>query len=271
MNTVLKANIMQNTMQIEKAEKHELEQFLLKDIIWSSEVIFTLEDNDENIARWFIARDGNILRTAMMICPTYRPVPIFLAGNVLGAPKLFEKVAFNKNIFIECPLDFTGIVKERYFFPTLRVMVRMVLKRDVPLSLPNEKPRRLNQDDLKKAFELYERVIGNTKGFDAMQFIRGTYYGVELDGNLISIAGTQTISPKYETATIGNVLTDANYRGKGFAMACVYLLTRELKKTFKCITINVNRGNKTGIHIYRRCGFVKKLEYFEGQGTRKEV
>ena len=165
MNTALKTNI----MKIERANKEELEQFLLKDIVWSSEVIFTLEDDDEDIARWYTAKDGSILRTAMMVCPAYRPVPIFLAGNVLGAPKLFNEISFNKNIFIECPLDFTGIVKERYFFPTIRVMVRMVLKREVPLGLPNEKPRKLNQEDLKNAFELYERVAGNTKGFGLLQ------------------------------------------------------------------------------------------------------
>ncbi|MBN1522444.1 MAG: GNAT family N-acetyltransferase, partial [Candidatus Aureabacteria bacterium] len=174
-------------------------------------------------------------------------------------------------IFLECPLDFVGIVKKMYYFPVARIMVRMVLERDVPFnSLPEYAPRLLTQDDLKAAFDLYEKVAGDARGFDAMQFVRGIYYGIEIDGRLVSMAGTQTISPKYMTATVGNVITDENHRGKGYAMACTYFLARDLKKQFRCITINSNRGNKTGIHIYRRCGFVKEIEYFEGEGSRKE-
>ena len=261
-------------MSVQKADRKEIEAFLKKDLTWSSEVIFTLEEEAEEVAAWYVFKEGEAVKTAMMLCPVYRPVPIFLAGKVLGASYLLEKAERHKSIFIECPLDFVGLVKKNYFFSSTRIMVRMVLKRKIPyIGRPDRKPRKLMQDDLKGVFDLYERTaaLGNVSGFDAMQFIRGLYYGIEIDGRIVSMAGTQTISPQYGTATVGNVITDDDYRENGYAMACTYSLAEELRKDYACITINVNRGHKAGIHIYRRCGFVKQLEYFEGEGNRKEI
>ena len=98
---------------VQKPDRLEIEAFLLKDLIWSSEVIFTLEEEAENIAEWYVVKQRDRIETAMMMCPEYRPVPIFLSGNVLGAPQLLDKVNRHREIFLECPLDF---VPQRFQF-----------------------------------------------------------------------------------------------------------------------------------------------------------
>ena len=139
----------------------------------------------------------------------------------------------------------------------------MALKRNVPFKgIPGKEPRLLTQDDLKGAFDLYEKVVGNARGFDAMQFIRGVYYGIEVDGHLVSMAGTQTISPQYKTATVGNVITDDRHRGNGYAMACTYLLSQNLKENFDCIDFSISTGcgsYECGNYqpsSYSRCRFI---------------
>ena len=47
----------------------------------------------------------------------------------------------------------------------------------------------------------------------------GVYYGMRVNGQLIAAAGTHVVSPSARLAVVGNVLTHADFRGRGFATA----------------------------------------------------
>jgi ribosomal protein S18 acetylase RimI-like enzyme len=269
MNTAIKTI----PMIIEKAEKKEIEGFLLRNILWGAEAICTLDDNPATAAEWFAAKEGGAVKATMMVCPKFIPTPVFFAGTATGLSGLLDTAKKHRSVFLECPLDFIGLIKLKYAFSSHRIMARMLLEREVSSpDSPEISVRRLTGGDLKRYFELYKDVTGNASGFDSLQFIQGVYYGIEgPDGKLLSAAGTQSVSVRYGVATIGNVITRQEARGRGYATACLLALTDELKKKFSCIVINVNRGDKDAINIYRKCGFVKQLEYFEGEGIRKEV
>jgi ribosomal protein S18 acetylase RimI-like enzyme len=267
MNTAIKTI----SMIIERAEKKEIEAFLLRDTVWASEAICTLDDTPD--AEWFAAREGGVVKAAMMVCPKFSPTPVFFAGTATGLPGLLDTAKKYRSVFLECPLDFIGLIKLKYAFSSHRIMARMLLEREVSATAsPDISARRLTAADLKGAFDLYKDVTGDASGFDSLQFIQGIYYGIEgPGGRLLSAAGTQAVSACYGVATIGNVITRQEARGHGYATACLLALTDELKKKFSRIVINVNRGDRAAINIYRKCGFVKEMEYFEGEGIRKEV
>src|SRR5438093_9641034 len=56
----------------------------------------------------------------------------------------------------------------------------------------------------------------------------GVYYGIRVGGRLVSAAGTHVISPSARLAVVGNVLTHATHRGRGFATATTGAVTADL-------------------------------------------
>jgi len=255
---------------VEKIENRKIVSDMLSlDRVWGSEALMSLNDKYWRLASWYGYQDYSNLALALMF-KNITPAPLFLIGEPSGLAYIIRQEVNAESIFVECPLSCVGVLKLLYNFDQASIMNKMQLEHFRPSTIEkNSKVRKLTKADMPKARELFQR---NTElaTFDIDQFEHGVYYGVEEDGNIVSMAGTTVLCMDYRTATIGNVLTDNEYRHQGYASYALVQVCQELlEKSFDCICIKVNRGNSHAINIYRRIGFTKKTEYFEGLGKKK--
>lgn len=120
---------------------------------------------------------------------------------------------------------------------------------------------RLNHADVDDLRALYE-VGYPANWFDPRQIDIG-YYGVRVEGKLVSAAGAHVYSPVQRVAALGNIVTHPDYRGRGFAAAATAALCSELSATTDHIGLNVKADNATAIACYQRLGFRPVAEYEE--------
>jgi len=67
---------------------------------------------------------------------------------------------------------------------------------------------------------------------------------------VVAAAGTHLVSEKYHLAAIGNVFTQPEYRGRGYATACTAAVVSELMSGGFQVALNVGAANAPAIHIY---------------------
>ena len=91
----------------------------------------------------------------------------------------------------------------------------------------------------------------------------GVYYGMRVNGRLVAAAGTHVVSPSARLAVVGNVLTHADYRGRGFATAVTGAVTAELLRTCDQVVLNVRADNPPAISAYRRLGYAEHTRFEE--------
>ncbi len=83
--------------------------------------------------------------------------------------------------------------------------------------------------------------------------LNSKYYGVFVDGRLVSIACCYIRLP--EVWLIGDVYTHPDYRGRGFAKAVVSAVTRDAIQSGARALLHVEEGNKPAISVYRSLGY----------------
>ena len=265
MKNILKNNAIKKINT--ERQYNELENILLKDKVWVSDVLVTIENDLRNYFDWYIIEDSS----AIMIGKILRPTPIFILGKIDYAP--IRKIIKNfKNIKLQTTalhndMEKDYIIKEKY------EMIKMELReiRAENLNKADTEPVLLSKNDIKNALNLYIENGGNPNEFDAHEFANGIYYGIKKQNIIISMAGTQIRSEKYKTAVIGNVITKQSERGKGYATVCLINLINKLKEKFETITLNADKNDINAIKLYEKIGFKKYTEYFELLLEKKEI
>ncbi len=246
-----------------------ISDFLSLDRVWASEALLSMSDEYWNLASWYAYKDGSNTGLGLMF-KGLSPTPVFLIGEPHCIAHIVRQVIKFDKIFVESPLNCVGVLKEYFNFHSALIMNKMQLEHFRHSSYTiHPAVRRLTPQDFTMARELYLR---NTEygNFDMDQFNNGIYFGVQEGADLVAMAGTTVLCSDYRSATIGNVITDVNYRNRGYATSELILLCKEiLEEAYDCVCIKANRGNIPSVSLYRRLGFVKKCEYFEGIGIRK--
>ena len=96
--------------------------------------------------------------------------------------------------------------------------------------------------------------LGFASWLPASAIADGLYYGIRVGGHLVSAAGTHVISPSARLAVVGNVMTHAEYRGRGYATAVTGAVTEELLRFCDQVVLNVRADNPPALAAYRRLG-----------------
>lgn len=120
----------------------------------------------------------------------------------------------------------------------------------------------LSESDLPELETLYHQAYP-VNSFDPRMLETHCYFGIRLDGRLVSVAGVHVYSPRYRVATLGNVTTHPAYRGRGLGTAVCARLCQHLCQHVDHIGLNVKADNASAIACYRRLGFQRITSYYE--------
>lgn len=137
-----------------------------------------------------------------------------------------------------------------------RIFIDMALSREQFTPHSGWAARRLLPDDAELLVKL-KREQGRQLSTDRAREILGrqVYYGVELEGRLISIAGTYVRMP--EVWIVGDVYTIPGYRGRGLAKAVVSAVSRDAIAVGATPALSVDANNAPALRLYRELGYVE--------------
>lgn len=126
--------------------------------------------------------------------------------------------------------------------------------------------RRLTSADLPALRRLYASYEGSV--FTSDQLDHGIFFGVDDPDDptrLWSAAGTHVVSRRYQVASVGNVFTLPEARGRGFAARVTSAVAAALFR-MGCpdVVLNVRPDNVAAVRVYRRLGFEVHCDFKEG-------
>ena len=76
-------------------------------------------------------------------------------------------------------------------------------------------------------------------------------------------------SKPFGLAAVGNVLTRAPYRNRGYGTACTAAVTVAAMTEHRDVVLNVREDNDPAIAVYRRLGFRVHRPFIESVGYRR--
>jgi len=94
------------------------------------------------------------------------------------------------------------------------------------------------------------------------------YRGIRVNGRLVAAAGTHVIGRRAGIAVVGNVLTQPEFRGRGYAQATTGAVTAHLLEFCDHVVLNVRSDNPPALNAYRRLGYAEHVRFEERLGHR---
>lgn len=132
---------------------------------------------------------------------------------------------------------------------------KMALENSDPIHKANtENTFQITVSDLPEVNELYQ-ISYPDNAFDPLTLESGQHIGIRHQGRLVSIAGIHIYSPTYQVASLGNITTHPEYRGRGFGKAVTARLCQLLESTVDFIGLHVKCDNQSAISLYESLGF----------------
>jgi predicted GNAT family acetyltransferase len=86
----------------------------------------------------------------------------------------------------------------------------------------------------------------------------GTYYGVRVDGRLVSMAGERFAFDRY--VEVSGVCTHPEHTGKGYAAALITRLLEDHRRDGWLSCLHLSASNQRALDLYKRLGFVLNRE-----------
>ncbi|MEP6681471.1 MAG: GNAT family N-acetyltransferase [Chloroflexota bacterium] len=194
------------------------------------------------------------------------PQPLFLMGDVDGCRAILSGVLKPRDAYFQTSAVHEAAIRELYDLEPPVAMLRMTVDRDnfVPFAGPAE---RLGAADIEELNRLYQ--LGFRSGFPAAVLEEGVYYGVRVRGHVVAAAGTHVVSSREGIAVVGNVMTQAEYRGHDFAKMVTSAVTADLLERVSDVTLNVHADNAPAVAAYSRVGYGVYCELVERIGRRR--
>ena len=252
-------------------DRGELQAYLMGDRLAGAYLLGNLDPLYAPFCRWYGVRgtSGELEAVALWYLGLSIPV-VFIAAGALDAGR---KRAFMEACAAVFPSRFhfhvieedMSMAREVFDVSTYQKLHRMGLKREhFKGGARDPRVERLGHRDTARIMELYAHYPDNF--FEPYQLESGLYFGVRgEEGELLSIAGVHVISPEYDVAVIGNLITHPSARGSGLAGACTGRLLDELFEDVSLVALNVQVNNSPAIRLYTNFGFEPNNTFFEGR------
>jgi len=245
-------------------DKGEIYAFLAQDRYYAAYAIGDLEPGLFELCTWHVSvQDGR--KTALTLrFRGLRPPALFAMGASDGLAPLLREESLPERVYLTGQLEHLSLFQEAFSLGPVGDMLRMVLKPG-DFCPHDGQVTRLSRRHLPSLQRLYR----GEGVFAPYQLDSGVYYGVEVGGEVVSVAGTHIVSPTYKIAAVGNIFTHPNHRGKGYATVCTSAVVEELLSCSLAIVLNVARSNEVALGLYKRLGFREYCPFIEALGVRK--
>lgn len=237
-----------------------LAAFLERDRLYAAYAICYLEEREFGRTRWGVAYDGDEPIAIGMEYTGPTPQPLFVMGQEDGIGAVLRDVIRPRAAYIGAQSAVLPAVEAHYRVDPGPQMVRMWVDRSRFRPYPAT-VQRLLPVEIGELNRLYQ--LGFAAWLPSSAIADGVYYGMRVNGQLVAAAGTHVVSPAARLAVVGNVLTHADHRGRGFATAVTGAVTADLLRTSDQVVLNVRSDNPPAINAYRRLGYAEYARFEE--------
>ncbi|HEY8819432.1 MAG TPA: GNAT family N-acetyltransferase [Candidatus Limnocylindrales bacterium] len=241
-------------------DKALLGAFLERDRLYAAYAICDLEEREFARTRWGVAYDGDAPIAVVLEYNGPTPQPLFAMGDQDGVAVVLRDLIRPRVAYLAAPPPLISAVETAYRVDPGPSMVRMWVDRAHFRPYPAT-VQRLLPAEIGELNRLYQ--LGFASWLPAGAIADGVYYGLRVNGQLVSAAGTHVVSPGARLAVVGNVLTHIDYRGRGFATAVTGAVTADLLRTCDQVVLNVRADNPPALNAYRRLGYLEHMRFEE--------
>ena len=247
-------------------DRELLRSFLERDRLRAAYAICDLEDREFARSKWGIATRAGEPLAVVLEYGGLTPQPLFVVGAGDAIASILREVIKPRLVYLAADESLLPSVERVYKVDPGPQMMRMWVNRQMfqPVHGPAV---RLSPVDIVDLNRLYG--LGFSGWLPGEAIGNGVYYGVRVSGRLIAAAGTHVISPSAKLAAVGNVLTNADYRGRGFAKLTTSSVTQELLRTCDEVVLNVRADNPPAIAAYRALGYREHCRFEERLAHRR--
>jgi ribosomal protein S18 acetylase RimI-like enzyme len=247
-------------------DRELIRSFLERDRIFAAYALADLEDRDTGRAKWGIARAGEEIIALVLEYGGPAPQPLFIAGRDDGVEAILRTVIRPSIAYVACLPANQAAVERRYRLEPGPQMVRMWVDKATfrPVFDPGVEP--LVPTDAGELNRLYRLGFGSWLPPQAIA--DGVYFGIRVNGRLVAAAGTHVIGRRSAIAVVGNVLTQPEFRGRGYAQATTAAVTAQLLEFCDHVALNVRSDNPPALNAYRRLGYTEHVRFEERLGHR---
>jgi len=241
-------------------DKALLRSFLERDRLYAAYAICDLEEREFARTRWAMAWDVGAPVALVLEYNGPTPQPLFVMGRDDGIAAILRDIIRPRIAYVAAPAAVLPAIETAYRVDPGPGMVRMWVDRTTFRPYPSS-VQRLLPVEIGELNKLYQ--LGFASWLPSSAIAEGVYYGLRINGQLVSAAGTHVVSPGARLAVVGNVLTHADYRGRGFATAVTGAVTAELLRSCDQVVLNVRSDNPPALNAYRRLGYADHVRFEE--------
>jgi ribosomal protein S18 acetylase RimI-like enzyme len=245
----------------ETTDRAVIRAFLERDRLLAAYAIGDLDERDFGRARWGIATDGDEVIALVVEYGGLSPQPLFVMGRDDGIDAILRDVIRPRLTFVAVVPSTLPAIQRRYRLDPGPEMVRMWVDAERFTPKVDGAVEPLRPSDAPELNRLYRLGFGSWLAPQAIA--EGVYYGIRVGRRLVAAAGTHVVGRDARIAVVGNVLTQPEYRGRGYAEATTSAVTAELLKFCDHVVLNVRADNPPALNAYRRLGYVEHLRFEE--------
>ena len=245
----------------ETTDRAVIRAFLERDRLLAAYAIGDLDERDFGRARWGIATDGDEVIAVVVEYGGLSPQPLFVMGRDDGIDAILRDVIRPRLTFVAVVPSTLPAIQRRYRLDPGPEMVRMWVDAERFTPKVDGAVEPLRPSDAPELNRLYRLGFGSWLAPQAIA--EGVYYGIRVGRRLVAAAGTHVVGRDARIAVVGNVLTQPEYRGRGYAEATTSAVTAELLKFCDHVVLNVRADNPPALNAYRRLGYVEHLRFEE--------
>lgn len=251
----------------ETSDRAMLRAFLETDRLYSAYALCDLDEREFLRTRWGVALAGGEPIAVVLQYAGYSPQPIFVMGENDGIEAILADVIKPRTAYVAARTEHLPAIAANYRVDPGPAMLRMWVDTARFRPFPSD-VRRLLPVEIGELNRLYQ--LGFASWLPASAISDGLYYGVRVGGRLVSAAGTHVISPAAKLAVVGNVMTHADFRGRGYATAVTGAVTADLLRFCDQVVLNVRADNPPALAAYRRLGYQVNVTFEERLIHRSE-
>lgn len=242
------------------SDRAVLRAFLEGDRLFAAYALCDLEDREFSRTRWGIATSGDEVVAVAMEYGGLTPQPMFVMGRNEGIAAILRDVVRPRAAYVAATAEALPAVAGIYRVDDGPPMIRMWVDRAhfQPAPAAVERLLPVEVGELNRLYGL-----GFATWLATSAVAEGVYYGIRVKGRLVSAAGTHVISRDARLAVVGNVLTHADHRGRGYATAVTSAVTAELLRYCDQVVLNVRADNPPAIQAYRKLGYLEHCRFEE--------